>query len=76
MECKNCYIPNRLFPDMEYGKFRDWISRLSGQCMIRIVGVNHISIPEVDKFINATTEFGHMNVICTNGLRLSQQKFC
>ena len=75
MECKNCYIPNRLFPDMEYEKFRDWISRLSGQCMIRIVGAEPTLHPEVDKFINATTEFGHMNVICTYGLRLSNKSF-
>jgi len=75
MECKNCYIPNRLFPDMEFEKFYKWLGRLSGRCMIRLVGAEPTLHPHIDKFINATTEFGHMNVLCTNGLRLSSNNF-
>ena len=75
MTCKNCYIPNRDVPDMDLEKFRDFLSRLDGRCMIRIVGAEPTMNPRCNEYIEAVFEFGHRCILLTNGLRLSHRSY-
>ncbi|WP_346358095.1 radical SAM protein, partial [Bosea sp. (in: a-proteobacteria)] len=75
MTCKNCYIPNRDIPDMDLEKFRDFLSRLNGRCMIRIVGAEPTMNPQCLQFIESVFEFGHRCILLTNGLRLSSRRY-
>lgn len=75
MTCKNCYIPNRDVPDMDLEKFRDFLSRLDGRCMIRIVGAEPTMNPRCDDYIKAVFEFEHICILLTNGLRLAHKSY-
>ena len=75
MTCKNCYIPNRDVPDMDLEKFRDFLSRLDGRCMIRIVGAEPTMNPSCDDYIKAVFEFEHRCILLTNGLRLAHKSY-
>ena len=75
MTCKNCYIPNRDIPDMDLEKFRDFLSRLNGRCMIRIVGAEPTMSPQCVEFIESVFEFGHRCILLTNGLRLAHKSY-
>ena len=75
MTCKNCYIPNRDVPDMDLEKFRDFLSRLDGRCMIRIVGAEPTMNPRCDDYIKAVFEFEHRCILLTNGLRLAHKSY-
>ena len=75
MTCKNCYIPNRDIPDMDLEKFRDFLSKLNGRCMIRIVGAEPTMNPQCDEYIKSVFEFGHRCILLTNGLRLSHKNY-
>ncbi len=75
MTCKNCYIPNRDVPDMDLEKFRNFLSRLDGRCMIRIVGAEPTMNPRCDDYIKAVFEFEHRCILLTNGLRLAHKSY-
>lgn len=75
MTCKNCYIPNRDVPDMDLEKFRNFLSRLKGRCMIRIVGAEPTMNPRCNEYIEAVFEFGHRCILLTNGLRLAHKSY-
>ena len=75
MTCKNCYLPNRTFPDMEFEKFKAFIKRLKRPVMIRLVGAEPTLHPQLIDFINTTFEHGHNAILVTNGLRLSSANF-
>lgn len=75
MTCKNCYIPNRDVPDMDLEKYRDFISRLKGRCMIRIVGAEPTMNPLCEEYIKIAFEYGHKCIVLTNGLRLAHKNY-
>lgn len=75
MTCKNCYIPNRDVPDMDLEKYRDFISRLKGRCMIRIVGAEPTMNPLCEEYIKIAFEYGHRCIVLTNGLRLAHKNY-
>ena len=75
MTCKNCYIPNRDVPDMDLEKYRDFISRLKGRCMIRIVGAEPTMNPLCEEYIKIAFEYGHRCIVLTNGLRLAHTNY-
>jgi len=75
MTCKNCYIPNRDVPDMDLEKFKDFMSRIAGRCMIRIVGAEPTMNPLCEEYIKAVFENGHRCILLTNGLRLSHKNY-
>lgn len=75
MTCKNCYIPNRDVPDMDLDKFVDFLKRLQGRCMIRIVGAEPTMNPRCMEYIKAVFQHGHRCILLTNGLRLSSKRY-
>ena len=75
MTCKNCYIPNRDVPDMDLEKFKDFMSRIAGRCMIRIVGAEPTMNPLCEEYIKTVFEHGHRCILLTNGLRLSHKNY-
>lgn len=75
MECKNCYLPNRLIPDMKLEEFTSFVKRLPRPVVIRLVGAEPTLHPQLLDFINITHQYGHRSVIITNGLRLASDSF-
>lgn len=75
MECKNCYIPNRLIPDMRLEEYTAFIKRLTKKVMIRLVGAEPTLHPQLIDFINIAHKHGHRSVVITNGLRLASESF-
>ncbi len=75
MTCKNYYIPNRDVPDMDLEQYRDFISRLKGRCMIRIVGAEPTMNPLCEEYIKIAFEYGHRCIVLTNGLRLAHKNY-
>ena len=75
MECKNCYLPNRTFPDMEFERYREFVSKLPNRTMLRIVGAEPTLHARCFDFITTAYEYGHMCVLITNGLKLSSKRY-
>jgi uncharacterized radical SAM superfamily Fe-S cluster-containing enzyme len=80
MECKNCYLPNRLPPDMQLEKFKEFIKRVPvgpnhAQRMFRIIGAEPTLHKDCIEFIRTVLDAGHMCILITNGLRLSSESF-
>ena len=75
MECKNCYLPNRSFPDMEFEKYKEFVKKLPNKTMLRIVGAEPTLHARCFDFIKTAYEHGHMCVLITNGLRLSSSRY-
>ncbi len=75
MECKNCYLPTRTPPDMQLEKFKEFVKRIKGKCMIRIVGAEPTLHPHCVEFIKAALGAGHLCILITNGLRLSSESY-
>lgn len=75
MECKNCYLPTRTPPDMQLQKYKEFVKRIKGKCMMRIVGAEPTLHPHCTEFIKASLDAGHMCILITNGLRLSSESY-
>lgn len=80
MECKNCYLPNRLPPDMSLEKFKEFVKRVPvgpkhAQRMFRILGAEPTLHKDCLGFVKAVLDAGHKCIILTNGLRLSSESY-
>jgi len=75
MTCKNCYIPNRDIPDMDFNKFVEFIDRLPRRTMIRLIGAEPTMNKQLPDYIRALKERGHRHGLLTNGLRFSHQRY-
>jgi molybdenum cofactor biosynthesis enzyme MoaA len=60
---------------MDLEKFKDFMSRIAGRCMIRIVGAEPTMNPLCEEYIKAVFENGHRCILLTNGLRLSHKNY-
>jgi len=75
MTCKNCYIPNREIPDMDMDKMLDCISRFPKRTSIRIIGAEPTMRNDLMDIISRIKQLGHRQILLTNGLRLSREKY-
>ena len=75
MTCKNCYIPNRDIPDMDFNKFVEFIDRLPKKTLIRLIGAEPTMNRELPLYIQALKERGHRTALLSNGLRFSHKKY-
>ena len=75
MHCYNCYIPNRLIPDMDKLKLFNLLKKLPFKCEIRLIGAEPTIRKDVSEIISKIKFLGHRPVLVTNGLKLSDMLY-
>ena len=68
MECANCYLPFRHYPDLNTDKVIDFIKRFKVKTEFRFIGGEPTLHKDLAKIIKEATSFGHRTTIATNGL--------
>ena len=71
MECANCYLPFRDYPDLDTNKVIDFISKFKQSTEFRLIGGEPTLHKDLDKIISYATLKGHRTTIATNGLRIA-----
>lgn len=77
MECNNCYLPNRDYPDVNYENLIDFIDKFKQRTEFRLIGGEptlYEKLPEVIKHIKGN-KLNHRVTLVTNGLKLSSKKY-
>lgn len=77
MECNNCYLPNRDFPDTDVEKLKNFIDSFTTKTSFRLIGGEptlHKNILEIVKHIS-THQLNHNLILVTNGLKLASKQF-
>jgi len=77
MECANCYLPNRLFPDMDTDKIISVISRFTQRTEFRFIGGEptlHRELPRIIKTVH-NMPINHRVAVVTNGLKMSSKRY-
>lgn len=75
MACANCYIPNRLVPDLDADWLLSIFARLPRGRYIRFVGGEPTLRHDLPRLITAARTHGHHPVLVTNGLRLANRDY-
>jgi molybdenum cofactor biosynthesis enzyme MoaA len=76
MECNNCYIPNREFPDMDTDLLVEFAKRLPGRVELRLIGAEPTMNEDLPNLIRRlTTETPHRVILLTNGLKFASRKY-
>ncbi len=76
MECNNCYIPNREFPDMDTDMLVDFAKRLPNRVELRLIGAEPTMNDDLPNIIRRlTTETPHRVILLTNGLKFASKKY-
>lgn len=73
MECKNCYLPNRTIPDLDYNKLKQFLTDCY-KTEIRFIGGEPTLYKQLPEIMKHATECGHRCTIATNGLTFASQK--
>lgn len=76
MECANCYIPNRIIPDMNIDRLYEFARRLPKRTEFRLMGGEPTVRRDLPDIIKTLRELGHRPTILTNGLRLGNFDYC
>ena len=75
MECANCYIPNRMIPDMDVNRLYEFAKRLPNRVEFRLMGGEPTVRNDLPEIIRTIRELGHRPTILTNGLRLGNEDY-
>lgn len=76
MECNNCYIPNREFPDMDTNMLVNFAKRLPNRVELRLIGAEPTMNYDLPNLIHRlTTETAHRVILLTNGLKLASRRY-
>lgn len=77
MECANCYLPNRDFPDMDTERLKDIISRFPRRTEFRFIGGEPTLHKDLPGIINYTVSLPlkHKTLVATNGLRVAHRSY-
>lgn len=75
MECSNCYLPNRIIPDMDKERLYDFISRLPKRTYIRLIGAEPTMREDIFDIISFVKRMGHKPSLTTNGLKLGRKEY-
>lgn len=75
MTCKNCYLPNRDYPDMDADRLIETIKQFPKRTMIRVVGAEPTMRKDLPELILRIKETGHRVTLLTNGLRLANEDY-
>jgi uncharacterized radical SAM superfamily Fe-S cluster-containing enzyme len=75
MTCSNCYVPNRIIPDMDAKWLSSIFARLPKGMFVRLTGGEATLRNDLPEIIADAREHGHHPVLLTNGLRLADRKY-
>lgn len=77
MECANCYLPNRDFPDIDTERLLDTISRFKVRTEFRFIGGEPTLHKDLFRIIETVVNMPlrHRVTLVTNGLRLAHLDF-
>lgn len=70
MNCANCYIPNRLIPDMDADELKSFLKRLPNRTDVRLIGAEATMRDDLPELIRMIRSIGHHPALLTNGLKL------
>lgn len=76
MACANCYLPNRVIPDMDVEKLYDVLRNLPGKTDIRLIGGEPTLRNDLVSIVRTIVDLGHRPMLITNGLKLSDLEYC
>jgi len=76
MACANCYLPNRLIPDMDVDRLYDVLRDLPAKTDIRLIGGEPTLRSDLIDIIKSISDLGHRPMLITNGLKLSNLQYC
>ena len=77
MECANCYLPNRDYPNMDTDKILSTISRFPKRTEFRFIGGEptlHKDLPYIIESVHGMP-LRHRVALVTNGLRLASRRY-
>ncbi len=77
MECANCYLPNRSYPDLKLSDFIVFVNKLSKakRIEVRFLGGEATLHPQLHEFAIETIKAGHKPSFVTNGLKLADRNY-
>ena len=75
MKCANCYLPNRVIPDMDTKQLFNLIKRLPFKCEIRLIGAEPTMREDLPEIIFQIKKLNHTPTLVTNGLKLSRLSY-
>jgi len=75
MTCANCYLPNRVIPDMDAKWLSSILARLPKGTFIRLTGGEATLRNDLPDIIRDVRRHGHHPVLLTNGLRLADRNY-
>ena len=75
MECANCYLPNRDYPDISTSNMFKFIDQFVNPTEFRFIGGEPTLHKELDKIIAYATSKNHRTSIATNGLKIASKKY-
>lgn len=77
MECNNCYLPNRDYPDVNYDKLIEFIDKFTKKTEFRLIGGEPTLYDKLSEVINhiSNHQLGHRVTLVTNGLKLASKRY-
>jgi len=75
MECANCYIPNRIIPDLDVAKLYALLEQLPFRTYIRLIGAEPTMREDLADIISNVKRRGHNVSLTTNGLKLGHKEY-
>jgi uncharacterized radical SAM superfamily Fe-S cluster-containing enzyme len=75
MTCSNCYLPNRVIPDMDARWLSSVFNRLRPGTFIRLTGGEATLRHDLPDIIRDARVHGHHPVLLTNGLKLADRAY-
>jgi molybdenum cofactor biosynthesis enzyme MoaA len=75
MTCANCYLPNRVLPDIDARWLSAMFSRLRKGTFIRLTGGEATLRHDLPDIIRGVRAHGHHPVVMTNGLKLADRNY-
>lgn len=75
MTCANCYLPNRVIPDMDARWLSSILARLPKGTFIRLTGGEATLRKDLPDIIREVRTHGHHPVLLTNGLKLADRAY-
>lgn len=77
MECNNCYLPNRNYPDVDYNKLVEFIGKFKYRSEFRLIGGEPTLYNNLIAVIKFITEhpLRHRVTLVSNGLKLASFSF-
>lgn len=75
MGCRNCYLPNRVIPDLDARWLTGIFARLPRGRYVRFAGAEPTMRDDLPHLIREARQLGHHPVLLTNGLKLADRSY-